>query len=240
MISISTSLTFRSWVVIFNLRRPMAFLSLNFYDTPELAPRMNILFLWRGDFPVSYSNRDTSWNAWNRLSGSCMVVSGILFFFAIRSLPLTFWPLTNSDFPTDLTFDQFHDLDKVSEWVNWLFNVTINDISVIYVTAHRCAGGLKKLGLNPTVVSMEHLQWVWHASREHLPFRSPGFVPRFGTCLCSNCWDQISRIRRVFNQTFTWNTPLYFLDFHKVSWDFQIVISVLLQVHQFRDQFDMF
>ena len=31
-------------------------------------------------------------------------------------------------------------------WVelNLLFNVTINDISVIYVTAHRCAGGLKK------------------------------------------------------------------------------------------------
>ena len=28
--------------------------------------------------------------------------------------------------------------------VNWLFNVTINDISVIYVMAHRCAGGLKK------------------------------------------------------------------------------------------------
>ena len=28
--------------------------------------------------------------------------------------------------------------------VNWLFNVTINDISVIYVTAHRCAGRLKK------------------------------------------------------------------------------------------------
>ena len=27
--------------------------------------------------------------------------------------------------------------------VNWLFNVTINDISVLYVTAHRCAGGLK-------------------------------------------------------------------------------------------------
>ena len=28
-----------------------------------------------------------------------------------------------------------------------LFNVTINDILVIYVTAHRCAGGLKKLDL---------------------------------------------------------------------------------------------
>ena len=33
---------------------------------------------------------------------------------------------------------------SVSEWVNLLFNVTINDISVIYVTTHRCAGGLKK------------------------------------------------------------------------------------------------
>ena len=32
----------------------------------------------------------------------------------------------------------------LSEWVKFLFNVTINDISVIYVTAHRCAGGLKK------------------------------------------------------------------------------------------------
>ena len=30
-----------------------------------------------------------------------------------------------------------------SEW-DWLFNVTFNDISVIYVTAHRCARGLKK------------------------------------------------------------------------------------------------
>ena len=28
--------------------------------------------------------------------------------------------------------------------MNWLFNVTINDISVVHVTAHRFAGGLKK------------------------------------------------------------------------------------------------
>ena len=28
--------------------------------------------------------------------------------------------------------------------VNWLSNVTINDISVIHVTTHRCTGGLKK------------------------------------------------------------------------------------------------
>ena len=31
-------------------------------------------------------------------------------------------------------------------WIR-LFNVIFNDISVIYVTAHRCAGGMKKFDL---------------------------------------------------------------------------------------------
>ena len=31
--------------------------------------------------------------------------------------------------------------------MNWLFNVIIDDILVIYVTAHRCAGDLKMLDL---------------------------------------------------------------------------------------------
>ena len=35
-------------------------------------------------------------------------------------------------------------LDYTTSWVDWLLNVTFNDISVIYVTAHRCAGGRKK------------------------------------------------------------------------------------------------
>ena len=59
-------------------RRPMACLSLNLYDTPGLAPRMNVLFWGPGDFPVSYSNRDTLWNAWNRHLRSFMVHTGIL------------------------------------------------------------------------------------------------------------------------------------------------------------------
>ena len=46
--------------------------------------------------------------------------------------------------------------------VNWLFNViTINDISVIYVTAHRCAGGLKKLDLRSG--SQRHRHFVYRA-----------------------------------------------------------------------------
>ena len=57
----------------------MTCLSLNLYDTPGLAPRMNVLFWGPGDFAVSYSNRDTSRNAWNGHSGSFMVDTGILF-----------------------------------------------------------------------------------------------------------------------------------------------------------------
>ena len=52
------------------------------------------------------------------------------------------------------TFDRLLKLKWTDKWIwmgewewDWLFNVTCNDISVIYVTAHRCAGGLKKLDL---------------------------------------------------------------------------------------------
>ena len=52
MNSISTLQTFRSRVVINHLCRPMAFSSLNLYDTPGLAPRMNVLFWGPDNFPV--------------------------------------------------------------------------------------------------------------------------------------------------------------------------------------------
>ena len=86
----------------------MAFLSLNWYDTPGLTPRMNVSFCGQGDFTVSYSNRDSSWNAWNRHSGILMVDMGILFsnikFSLSRMLSdiLTLdqhWLFNRSDFP---------------------------------------------------------------------------------------------------------------------------------------------
>ena len=88
-------------------------LFLNLYDSPGLATRMNVSFRGPGDFPVSYSKRDTSWSAWNRHSGSFMVDTGTLFSnmkSPSRECWMTFWPLTNSDFPTDQTFHQFNDL----------------------------------------------------------------------------------------------------------------------------------
>ena len=60
---------------------------------------------------------------------------------------------------------------------------------------------------------MEHLQRVWHASRERLPFKRSGSFPHFGTRLCSNCWDQITWTCHVFTRIFTLNTHWYFLDF---------------------------
>ena len=48
------------------------------------------------------------------------------------------------------------------------------------------------------VVSKQHLQLVWHASKEHVPFRTPASVTPLGTYLCSNGWDTLSRACRIF------------------------------------------
>ena len=59
---------------------------------------------------------------------------------------------------------------------NWLFNVTINDISVIYVTAHRCAGGLKKK-LDLRSGSQRHRHFVGFFNVPVLaPTRGPTFL----------------------------------------------------------------
>ena len=108
----------------------IVFLSLNLYDTPELAPRVNVSFWGPGDFSVSYSYRDTLWDAWNRHSGSFMVVTRIL--FSNMKSPshecyMIFWPLTNSDFSTDQSFHQFHDINtelelhRIMSGFHWAF-----------------------------------------------------------------------------------------------------------------------
>ena len=83
------------------------------------------------------------------------------------------------------------------------------------------------------VVSMEHLQRVWLASRERLPFRTPGSVPLFGTCLCHNSLDQFYRSCRIFSRLFTLNTPRYFLDFASMCY-LQITCTFLLCSYSFK------
>ena len=169
----------------------MACLSLNLYDTPGLAPHMNVLFWGPGDFPVSYSNRDTLWNAWNRHSGSFMVdvlwsIRGS--YSAICSNPLTNVKWHSGPWPTVTSQP-----------------IRLSTNSMIFIPILTFT--------DSWVVSMEHSQRVWLASRERLPFRTPGSVPHSGTCLCSNGWNQIPRTCHVFTRLFTLNTLWYFLEF---------------------------
>ena len=115
MILISRSQIFRSSVVIFHLLQAYGVLSLSLFDTPGFSPRINVLFWGPGDFSVSYSNRDASWNAWNCPSGSFMVDTGS--YLTIWSLPLRKvklysdpWPVTVTSH-TNQTYHQFHNLD---------------------------------------------------------------------------------------------------------------------------------
>ena len=74
---------------------------------------MNVLFWGSCDFPVSYQNRDTWWNAWKRHSGSFMVDTGN--FFSNMKSPLSrMYILTLGHlewFPNRSDFHEFHNLD---------------------------------------------------------------------------------------------------------------------------------
>ena len=60
----------------------------NLYGMPGLAPRMDVLSWGRSDFQISFSNRDTSRNAWNRHWGSFIVDTG-------SYQTIWYFPLTN-------------------------------------------------------------------------------------------------------------------------------------------------
>ena len=66
---------------------------------------------------------------------------------------------------------------------DWLFNVTCNDISVIYVTAHRFAGRLKKLNLRSG--SKCHIHFVGF-------FNVPVKAPKRGHLfICAGCLKEV-------------------------------------------------
>ena len=198
MISISTSQTFRSWVVIFHLRQPMEFLSLNLYDTPGLALRMNVLYWGPGDFPVSFSNRDTSRNAWNRHSGSFMADKGDLIQHYEVSLSRMFkwhsdpWPTVTS-LPIRLS----------TNFMTMIPSLTFTDYEFPWSICNGCdmpAGNAYPSG---------HL----------VP------SPILGLANAPIVWDQILRTCHVFTRLFTSNTPWYFLDFAwRKTVTFQIAI----------------
>ena len=72
---------------------------------PDLAPYVDVLFWGQHDFPISFSNRDTSRNAWNRRYGDFIkryevplsrILNGILQPDHIQTHPLPIRPSTKS------------------------------------------------------------------------------------------------------------------------------------------------
>ena len=177
MISIYTSQTLRSWVVIFHLRQLMACLSLNVYDTPGLAPRINVLFWGPGDFSVSYSNRDTSWNAWNHYSGRFMVDTGILLTKAIWRLPLTSiewisypWPPNRSDFPP-ISWPWYRAWPSPNyEWLPWSI---CNGCGMLVGNAYSS----RHMVSSPELLRPDSSNLPWLYSTFHLEY--PSVLPRF-------------------------------------------------------------
>ena len=152
MISISTSQFFRSWVVIFHLRQPMAFFNSQLmryaracspYECFILrARRLSSKLLKQGYFVECLKSSFRKF----------YVDTGIL--FSMWSFPLTNVKWHSDPSPT--------------------------------VTSQPIRLSTNFMTLIPTltfteswVVSMEHLQRLWHASRERLPFRTPSSVPPF-------------------------------------------------------------
>ena len=67
------------------------------------------------------------------------------------------------------------------------------------------------------VVSMEHLQRVWLASRERLPFRTPGSVPHFGNLLMHQLFRPNSSNLPCLYSTFHLEYPLVLSRFYLVK-----------------------
>ena len=89
---------------------------------------------------------------------------------------MTFWPLTDSDFPTNQTFHQFHNRDTE---IDFDLHQIMSGFHEAFATGVVCQQGT-------------------------LTLPDTWFRPLFGTCLCFNCWDQIPRTCHVFGPSFPW------------------------------------
>ena len=155
----------------------MAFLSLNLYDTPVLAPRMNVLFWGPGDFPVSYSSRNTSWNAWNRHSEKFIVDMGILFSNISLSLMNVKW---HSDLWPTVTS---HLIRLSTNFTTLIPSLTFTEISV---------------------VSMEHLQRMRACQQGMLILPDTWFRSPFWDLLVLQLLRPDSSISRLFTLNTPW------------------------------------
>ena len=120
-------------------------LPLNLYDTPGIGPRINILFWGLGDFPLSYPNRNTSWNAWNGLFrkfndryGDLIQQYEVSLSRKLNNIwPAETWPVTVTSQPIRLS----------TNLMTLIPRLTFTELRL---------------------VSIDYLQRLWHDRREHL------------------------------------------------------------------------
>ena len=153
---------------------------------PGLAPRMDVLSWEPRDFQISFSNRDTSRNAWNRHWGSFMVDTGIL--------------------SNNMFYGRYGDLIKQISLTQMLNDILWPDHIQWQPYTDKTLYRTRPF-TEFWVVSIEHFRRVRHVDRGRLPLRTPGpvtlglaYVLLFRTCRCFTglCYS---------------NIPLYFLDF---------------------------
>ena len=75
------------------------------------------------------------------------------------------------------------------EWIMTLCSLTIYDDNPLPIWLYTNLWPYYRTRPILWKVSLEYLRLVWHADRGRLLLQTPGPVP-YGTCICSNCWDQ--------------------------------------------------
>ena len=157
---------FRSWVIIFHFHRPMAFLSNSSYKC-TIRPGLLLIWMFYSEGLATFNTLRKQWYIMEMSFRKFYCWYGNLNYKAIWSLPLA--------------NDKWHSKAR---------SVTVTsqqwDFSPVLWHGYR-AWHL----LNLRVVSSE--QWVWHASRKRLPFRTPCPVPFWDL---HTCMLQLSRTCR--------------------------------------------
>ena len=153
------------------------------YDIPGLAPRMNVLFWRRHNFQISFSNSDTSRNAWNHHCRSFLVDTGILSNntkFLSHECLMAFCSLTKyNDNPPPIRLYT----KSVTFLPNSTFYWFMRGFHRTFATGVAC--------WQETLIPLDT---IW-------------------TCICSTCLDQSFSRFCIFSGLFSLNIPRYFLHF---------------------------
>ena len=153
MISISTSKTFRSWVVTFHLRRPMAF----YFSSYTIRPGLLLVWMFYSEDQAAFQYATQSGIPRGTLG---IIIQLVL--WSIRGSYRAIWSIPHTN--VKLHSDPWQ-VTVISQPIRLSINFMILIPSLTFTELR--------------VVFMQHFQRVWHTSRELLPFKDTWFCPHF-------------------------------------------------------------